>query len=205
MDGRIWALMLAAGRSVRMGEPKLLLPAPEGTVLRQSLRRIVDAAACRVALVAAHDGPVRPADAGDVAVEWIGSERSHLGLGASLAVGVRALAERFAPDAVVVVLGDQPELNPAVLRRVVAAYRESRSLIVQARYSDRPGHPVLFDSTLLPELAALSGDSGARAVLRRHAMSIRYVDVAAPAPRDIDTPADYAAYRARLGLARPEH
>ncbi|WP_027091560.1 nucleotidyltransferase family protein [Cohnella thermotolerans] len=202
MSDDVWALILAAGQSSRMGQPKMLLPSTEGiTILRQSIRRALEAGNCRVAVVAARQGPVSRDHAGDAPVDWIDSDCSELGLGASLASGLRELVKRHSPRGVIVLLGDQPDVQSRLIRRVADTYRETQAPIVQVRYADRPAHPVLFDAGMYPELMELSGDFGAREVLRRHRSRIVYVDSDDLAPRDLDTPEDYRDY---LRSAEPE-
>jgi molybdenum cofactor cytidylyltransferase len=202
MSNDIWVLLMAAGLSKRMGQPKLLLPAPEGNLLRQSLRHVLDAGNCRVAVVAARNGPLKREHAGDEPIEWIESDRSHLGLGESLAFGLRELIAHHSPKAVMILLGDQPDLESSAVRQVAEAYWKTGSPIVQIRYADRPGHPVLFDAALFPELLALTGDTGAREVLRHYEEQIIYVHSEETSPPDIDTPEDYLGYLRKTGVPR---
>ncbi|RRJ65636.1 nucleotidyltransferase family protein [Paenibacillus oralis] len=214
----VWALILAGGASVRMGRPKLLLPAPQGNVLKQTVYQALSSGNCRVAVIAAQNGPlkrehlevrpelqkgagvmtateahhVRPAPA--ESVEWLETDSAAHGLGASLAAGVRQLRARHSPAAILVLLGDQPEMKPGAIRRVADTFRETGTLIVQARYKDRPAHPVLFAAPLFAELTALNGDAGAKELLRKYEERIVYADLPGPAPSDIDTPEDYRSY-----------
>ncbi|GIP10701.1 nucleotidyltransferase family protein [Paenibacillus sp. FSL R5-0527] len=216
----VWALILAGGASARMGRPKLLLPAPRGNILKQTVHQALASGSCRVAVIAAQNGPLKrkhleagperrvgagaevtvtskadgtkPSPA--AAVEWLETDASARGLGASLAAGVHQLSARRSPQAILVLLGDQPEMKPEVIRRVAATFRETGAWIVQARYEDRPAHPVLFAAPLFAELAALNGDVGAKALLRKHETRVVYADVPGPAPSDIDTPEDYREY-----------
>ncbi|UMV46155.1 nucleotidyltransferase family protein [Paenibacillus macerans] len=214
----VWALILAGGASARMGRPKLLLPAPQGNVLKQTVYQALSSGSCRVAVIAAANGPVkrkhlevRPvlragaggmmtAGAADVrpdlaeVTEWLETDASARGLGASLAAGVRQLSARHSMQAILVLLGDQPEIKPDSIRRVTGTFRETRAWIVQARYEDRPAHPVLFAAPLFAELTALNGDVGAKDLLRKFNDRIVYSAVPGPAPGDIDTSEDYRSY-----------
>ena len=76
---------------------------------------------------------------------------------------------------------------------VIARWRESESAIVAARYRGAQGHPVLFARSTFAELAALTGDRGAKAVIERDPSRVSYVDVDVPTPRDVDTLDDAAA------------
>ncbi len=110
------------------------------------------------------------------------------GLSSSLRRGVEALGPDV--DAVVVALGDQPGIDPAVVRAVIARWRATEQPIVAVRYRGVQGHPVLFAQSLFVELAATTGDRGAKSVIGRSEERVAYVDVDAPAPPDIDTPED---------------
>ena len=119
------------------------------------------------------------------------------GQSSSLRRGLRAIPAYA--DAVLLLLGDQPTVDQTVIDAVVETYRRGPFPIVQARYRDRPGHPVLFDRSLFPELLAVNGDQGARDVIRRHSSDVQFVDVAADAPPDIDTEADFRLVLELLG------
>jgi len=98
--------------------------------------------------------------------------------------------------AVLVALGDQPGLAAATVQAVVERWRGApaggRPAVVLPAYRDGPGHPVLFDRALWPELFALEGDEGARSVVRRDPARVASVMVDTPAPQDVDTRADLA-------------
>ncbi|WP_415837201.1 nucleotidyltransferase family protein [Paenibacillus phoenicis] len=191
----VWALILAGGASRRMGEPKLLLPAPRGNLLQQTMHQVLAGGNVRVAVITAEGGPLRREDTEGLPVEWLTTSQANRGLGASLADGVRQLEERYTPAAIQIVLGDQPEISPNAIRQVTEAFIQTGAWIVQARYDDRPAHPVLFAAPLFPQLTALAGDVGAKELLQQYKEQILEVKIPGPAPRDIDTPEEYARYR----------
>lgn len=191
----VWALVLAGGASRRMGEPKLLLPAPRGNLLQQTVHQALEAGNVRVAVIAAEGGPLRREQAEGLTVEWLTTAQADRGLGASLAAGVRQLEERHLPAAIQILLGDQPETSPEAVRQTAEAFAQTGAGIVQTRYDDRPAHPVLFAAQLFPELMALDGDAGAKELLQQYKDQILEVKIPGPAPRDIDTPEDYERFR----------
>lgn len=93
--------------------------------------------------------------------------------------------------AAIVLLGDQPAIDAASLRAIVDAYERSESPIVQATYSGRPGHPVLFDRSLWADLEAIEGDKGARDLLKNHPEWVVRVELGGEVPKDLDTWEDY--------------
>lgn len=191
----VWALVLAGGASRRMGEPKLLLPAPRGNLLQQTVHQALEAGNVRVAVIAAEGGPLRREQAEGLTVEWLTTAQADRGLGASLAAGVRQLEERHLPAAIQILLGDQPETSPEAVRQTAEGFAQTGAGIVQTRYDDRPAHPVLFAAQLFPELMALDGDAGAKELLQQYKDQILEVKIPGPAPRDIDTPEDYERFR----------
>jgi molybdenum cofactor cytidylyltransferase len=110
------------------------------------------------------------------------------GLATSLQAGLRALPAET--DAVLVTLVDQPDVDAAALRRLLAAWRRRSGLPAAALYSGGPGVPAVFPRTLWPALHAIRGDAGARAVLRA-SQALTLVDMP-EASFDVDTPADLA-------------
>lgn len=143
--------------------------------------------------VIASDEPQLREHCEEAVAHWIVNREAALGMSSSIRMAVRH-AELDGAAAVMILLGDQPGIDPQVIEEVVATYQAEGAAIVQARYLDEPGHPVLFDKRLFSELLQLQGDRGARELLRRYRQCIRFVDVPTCAPVDLDTPEDYEAY-----------
>ena len=105
--------------------------------------------------------------------------------------GIKAVSA--GSQAVLVLLGDQPLVSTEAIDRIASAYRQHGAVIVQAAYGGEPGNPVLFDRSLYGELATVTGDEGARSVVRRHRDAVTLVEVGDVADiTDVDTEADYA-------------
>lgn len=192
---RITGLVLAAGLSRRLGRPKQLLQLGDATVIEHVMRRVVASALDDVIVVTgSHDQALQEV-LSDVPVRFVHNPRFAEGQGTSLAAGVSALDDTV--DAVVVLLGDQPGIDPAVIDRVIVAHHEHDAQIVMARYGGERGHPVLFGRDLFPELAALEGDVGGREIVLRHKNALVLVDGGADAPpTDIDTADAYERIQA---------
>jgi molybdenum cofactor cytidylyltransferase len=113
--------------------------------------------------------------------------RSSEGMGASLACGVRASANA---DGWIIALADMPFIQPATLGAIVRALRDGAA-IAAPTYAGKRGHPVGFGQEYYAELAALSGDEGARAIVQRDDHRVVLVAVSDPGIHgDIDTPED---------------
>lgn len=184
----IAGLVLAAGGSARFGAPKQLAEL-DG---RPLVRHAVDAqrrsgALGRIAVVVgAHADAVAAVLPPDVAVVRAGDWAD--GLAASVRAGVAALPEA---DHVLVTLGDQPRITPAVVAAVAAAVDEEHDA-VRATYDGVAGHPVVLGARLLARAGELSGDQGFRELLRE--ARVRDVEVGhLGTPADIDTPQDLEA------------
>ena len=126
----------------------------------------------------------------DIAV--IGNPRYREGQSTSLHAGIAWARDA---DAIVIVLGDQPTIDPALIDRLIEARRAGASLAI-AGYGELRGHPVLFGHEHYPALLALGGDQGGRELLRRHSDAVVVVESGQHAlPLDLDTPADIDTMR----------
>jgi molybdenum cofactor cytidylyltransferase len=195
----IAGIVLAAGRSSRLGRPKQLLSLQGEPLLRFTLQRILSTSLDVVYVVLGHRADDIARVISDLPVRIVHNPDADKGQSTSVLAGLRAVAHS-APDAVMFLLGDQPQVNPTVINALITRWQETHASVVAPRYADGIGNPILFDRAVLPEFATLSGDTGARAIVRAHQQSgdLSFVDINAPAPRDVDTNADYAALLASL-------
>ena len=197
------AIVLAAGRSSRAGaQHKLLARDPDGVAMvARTLDHVLASRARPVLLVTGHRAAEVAAVAAGRPVTVVHADGYAAGLSASLRAGLAALPA--SAKAVLVCLGDMPLVTSAVLDRLIAAWdRDEGRLVVQPTFEGRPGNPVLFDRTLFPRLAALEGDTGARAVLAAMADEVTAVDVGSDAVlQDFDTADAVAAWAAEPSFA----
>lgn len=184
------AILLAAGRATRFGADKLLHPLADGTPVALAAARSL-AAALPGALAVVNADSVELARLLEAAgLEVSVCPRAHAGMGTSLAWGV---SQTPAADGWLIALGDMPFIAPATLRAVAAAVHGPLT-IAAPLVGGRRGHPVAFGRGHGPALRQLSGDTGARALLRAHPESLRLVACDDPGVlRDIDLPAHLAA------------
>lgn len=194
-------LLLAAGRSSRMrGADKLLQDVGGQSLLRrQALAALATGAPVLVAL--------RPGDADRAAVlegldvRQVQVADADAGMSASIRAGVRAAAADASIEGVAILPADMPELDRADLSAVIRVFGDAGGtrILRGAGADGTPGHPVIFPRRLFADLAALKGDTGARAILRAEpALPCRLPD--RHALTDLDTPEDWAEWRARTGL-----
>lgn len=191
----IAAVIAAAGRSTRMGQPKQLLPWGDSTVLATTVGNLAAGGAAPVVCVIGHRGDeMQAALVGTVARVLRNPDYLEGEMLSSYRAGVAALSEDGVPYAgTLLALGDQPHVSVAVIAQVINQARQSPDALVIPSHTMRRGHPFYLPGRLWPELLTLGRDESLRTLLRRHEASIHYVDVATDAIlRDIDTPADYA-------------
>ena len=208
----LFALILAAGGSRRLGAPKQLLRHGGETLVQRALR--LAAAACgprHLLVVGAEHARVLEA-AGDAVRYFVVNDQWHQGLANSLTLGLACLPADC--DGVLVLLTDQPLVDGRDLARLQAAWRSRPETIAASRYGGREaethagrgndgdadqgrvlGVPAIFPRRLFPELGTLTGDRGARPVIERHRDEVVAVDCE-HAALDVDTPADAAALEA---------
>jgi len=185
----IVGLLLAAGSASRFGSDKLQHPLPHGVAIAvQSARHLRTAVSRVVAVVrpgAQETARALAAEGCEVAV----CGEAAAGMGTSLACAVRAAG---VADGYLVALGDMPFVRPSTIAAVRDALAAG-ALLAAPYWRARRGHPVGFAGSLRAELAALSGDEGAKRVLAAHEAQLVKVPVGDPgALRDIDRPADLA-------------
>lgn len=194
---RVAAVVLAAGAGSRFGGGKLLAPLDGRPVLQHVLDALAAAGILETTVVLGDDA----AAIGD-AIPWRGERRvvnprPADGLASSLRIGVAAAGRRATasadpgPDALLVCLGDQPLLRPAVVEALVAALAadSARPVVVPAYADDRGRNPVLLGRAVWPLAEAATGDRGLGPLLAAHPELVTAVPLPGDNP-DVDTPAD---------------
>lgn len=200
-DRRVGAVVLAAGRSARMGEPKQLLRVGEETVLGRTLEKVRGARVEEIVLVLGHsaeeirrDLPTAVLDGLNIVV----NQEYEAGMASSLREGLSAVSDEM--DAALIVLADQPFVRSETIDRIIGRYRASDAEIVIPCYDGRRGNPVLLDRSVFAEAMALQGDTGFRAIFGSHEADIERVDVDdSGVLLDIDDRADYERLRGYPG------
>lgn len=185
----VCGVVLAAGGSARFGSPKQLAPLGGVPLLQHAvdvaagagvLDRVVVVLGANAAVVAEALTPGR--------AEVVVCEDWARGLSASLQAGIAACA---GADWIVITLGDEPDLPPAAIERIVECTRHVDADVeaVRARWDGRPGHPVALRAALAAQADKLAGDVGARPLLE----DARVLDVELGelgSSRDVDSPED---------------
>jgi molybdenum cofactor cytidylyltransferase len=203
-NARVGAVILAAGGSTRMGEAKQLLRLGESTVLGQTLENVRRAGVDEIVLVLGSSAeairqqlPISPEG-----LKLVVNRAYERGMASSLREGLSALDPQI--DAALIVLADQPFILPETLNRIVDRHRRSNAQIVIPLYKGFRGNPVLLDRSVFPEVMALDGDMGCRAIFGSHLEGIVKVEVEdVGILLDIDNKDDYERLQ-RFGHSREE-
>lgn len=192
----ISGIVLAGGTSSRLGQPKQLLEL-DG---RPVLQHVVDTAASpasalgEVVIVLGHvAGDVASALSLPPGSRTVVNPDYATGQASSMRTGLAAAS--LDSEGAVVLLGDQPGMPAAHIAAVVRAFEGGAGPIVQACFRGAPSHPVLFARRVWPELMAVTGDKGAREVIKAHPEWVVRVDLDAEIPPDLDTMEDYRRLR----------
>ena len=196
----IAAIILAAGQSKRMGQPKMSLPWGTVTVIEQVIRVFAGAGMEDILVITggAHERvqeiilnccgeyPVRTA---------YNKDYENGEMLSSIQCGLRDLTQESI-GAAIIGLGDQPQVEESSVRRVCEAFLQTKSPLVVPSYRMRRGHPWLVARSLWDEILGLSPDQTPRNFLNAHAEDIHYVEMDSPGIlADLDTPEDYRVAR----------
>ena len=186
----IWAVILAAGESKRMGEAKLLLPFGEKTIIETVINNVIQSKVEKILVVLGSAREKIEQKIKNYSLKIAFNPNFRSGMLSSVHAGFQALPEQA--QAALVVLGDQPSISTSVINELIDAYKRTRKGIVLPVYKSERGHPVLIDMKYRREVENLSPDIGLRGTGYNHPEDILEVDVEASSIfQDIDYMEDY--------------
>lgn len=181
-------LLLAAGRSSRMGGPNKLLASFDGEpLICRVARRAVAAKAARTIAVLGHQAAdMAPLIAG-TGIETVENRDYAHGLSTSLKAGIAALGDRV--DGALVMLADMPGIETADLEKMIAAFRRAGgTAVIRATHNGKRGNPVILPRALFEAAMHLEGDTGARHLVEQGELDVVEVELGEAASVDVDTP-----------------
>ena len=189
----ISAIILAAGKSTRMGEQKLLLPFESSTVFERVIYSVKSSGQFGEIIAVVSPGKLYTIALKNK-IQGVINENPELGLSRSIRLGVGKAHKDT--EAFMFFSGDQPEIRPESIGRIVECYcckRRSGKSIVVPQYNNRNGMPTIFDAVWKKELTQLSGDTGGRELIKLNQGSVDYIQIEDDMEGlDIDTKEDYA-------------
>jgi molybdenum cofactor cytidylyltransferase len=201
----ITALILAAGMSRRMGQPKLVLPWGDTSVIEHIVHTLLAARVDRILVVsgAAHAQVAELLQGLPVRIVFNPQYQQQEML-VSVKVGLQEAALQAAsgsPEAGLICLGDQPQMKASVIEAVTTSFTGTRANLVVPSFNRRRGHPWLIARPLWDELIRFQPEQTLRDFLNAHQAEIHYVDVDTDTIlQDIDTPEDYQRFLPSPGL-----
>jgi molybdenum cofactor cytidylyltransferase len=185
---KIAGILLAAGKSTRMGSNKLLTPVSGKAMVRHSAEALLASSAAPVLVVTGHEREQVEAALKGLNVSFIDNPAFASGLASSLKAGLAALPKDA--DGVVIALGDMPLVAGRHVNRLIAAFSpaEHRTIIVPVHGGER-GNPVLWGRQYFQEMLGLDGDRGAKSLMDKHEDHVTEIAMRSDAVlADFDTP-----------------
>ena len=188
--------MLAAGASVRMGEPKQLLRFEGETLLRRAVNAAIGSECPPVIVVLGAEAERLSQEVVGLETQIIINQEWQEGMSSSIRCGISALEAITSEkaQAAILMLCDQPFVTSIVINRLIEEYHHTNAAIVASEYGtgkdNTRGVPALFSRLLFPDLMQLHGEEGAKRIIMRHASQVSAV-IVPEAALDIDSPCDY--------------
>jgi molybdenum cofactor cytidylyltransferase len=186
----VWGILLAAGTSSRLGEPKQLLSFRGRPLVRQVAEHALASRLAGLTVVVGNRAADVTAALAGLPVAVVENPSYQLGQSTSLRAGLLALPRQ--PAATLIMLVDQPFVDAPLIDRLIGLYEETGAPIVAPRFGSQRGNPVIFDRSLVPELLLVVGDTGAREVVAKHRDRLATLELPdGQAFVDVDTWEDY--------------
>lgn len=199
---RIAAIILAAGRSRRMGKFKPLLPFGNQTVIESCVGNLRAAGVAEIVVVLGHRAEDISEKLNSASVEFVTNPNPDSEMSASIELGVDALTD--IARAVLITPADHPAIHPETIRFLIEKWRGGAKLI-QPDFAGKGGHPVLIDLSYRDELKRLDPDAGLRGFFNKHRAEVLRLPVDSPfVARDMDTWEDYCALHEDVFGRKPE-
>ena len=199
---RVAAVVLAAGRSTRMGAVNKMLAEIGGKPLvRIAAEQAIASHAKPVIVVTGHEREKVEAVLNGLPVRLVHNPGFAEGLGTSLKAGIAAVPEEA--DAAIVCLGDMPQVDAALINRLIAAFDPERgALVVVPSIDGKRGNPVVWSRRFFHDLMSIQGDVGARYLIGSYAEAVIEVPVAGEAAlTDVDTPESLSVVKSEIERA----
>jgi molybdenum cofactor cytidylyltransferase len=185
----ISVILLAAGKSKRMGQPKMLLPWGKTTVLGKVIETLQSAGVEEIVIVT--NSEIAPQISNYQLPITINDSGEML---ASIQTGLRS--QKPSTEAALICLGDQPQIEERSVRSVCEAFQKTKSNLVVPSYQMRRGHPWLAARPLWGEILTMREPETMRDFLNKHNEEIHYIECGTPTIlQDVDTPEDYLKYK----------
>jgi molybdenum cofactor cytidylyltransferase len=196
-ETQIAAIILAAGGSSRLGQPKQLLPFRDKTLVRTIINAACEAGCSPVVVVTGSDAEKLHRELAHANVVEVQNANWQRGIGSSIRSGVQALRDH-APDveATFLLACDQPAVNARLIEGMIAMHLATKKDIVASSYADTVGIPAFFDRSLFDDLLSLGDEAGAKSIILQNDERVARFAFAEGAI-DIDTLEDWKRFNER--------
>lgn len=195
-------VILAAGKSTRMKENKLLLNIDGETLIEHVVKTALGSSVDEVVVVLGYEAEKVKERLARLKCKLIVNEAYVKGQGESVKVGLAAISSNA--EAVVVLPADVALIDEQTVNKVANEYRKSKSRIVIASHRHQSGHPILLDRALFPEISRIDEDTlGLKAIINSHRAEVKYVEVGTEnALIDIDTQEEFDRHFRKRATSR---
>ncbi|SMD45056.1 molybdenum cofactor cytidylyltransferase [Aquiflexum balticum DSM 16537] len=183
-------IILAAGSSSRLGQPKQLLKYQGKTLIRRAIDTALECKSDASVLVIGANFELIKKEVQDTNVDIVINHVWETGMASGMQMGLNFLDNKIAPDQVILMLCDQPFVDSELLNNMIGKQTVTSKGIIACHYNGTFGVPALFTSKYFPELIELRGSEGAKKVIYAHLDDMEKMDFP-NAAIDIDTPEDY--------------
>ena len=195
----IVAVVLSAGESSRMGQPKALLPIDGQTFIEKIVAALKQTKVGRIIVILGHNARELEAKISHLPVRILINSDYKQGQLSSLQLAVRYLQADSDCDGMLVHLVDHPYLAPALVEEMIRRFYETKKRIIVPKFHGKRGHPVIFSNALFGELLSAPIDEGAKAVVNAHRAETLEIDTQEEGIAvDIDTPELYQQHVRRV-------
>jgi molybdenum cofactor cytidylyltransferase len=196
--GNTAVIVLAAGASTRLGQPKQLLDFGGKALLQHILEQCKPLHfSARFLILGAYSSDIQQ-NTNTFDFQILQNEHWEAGMASSLHIGIQAaIAHPSAPEQVLVLLADQPFVSTALLQALLDTHQSERPPITASQYGTTKGVPAIFSKTVFPELLQLQGDRGANRLIRQYEAQVAILPFEAGSI-DMDTREDYQQWRDAL-------
>jgi len=184
------AILLAAGESKRMGEPKQLMPLGKHTLLEQAIDNLLNSPVDETIVVVGHKAEEITRAIATKPVKIMFNPNYQQGMSTSIVAGLILVDPRS--QAVILALGDQPLVESRTINQLIDAFNSHDKGIAVPTHRGKRGHPIIFNIKYKAELLELEGDIGGREIIKNHPDDVLEVAVDSTSViSDIDTQDDY--------------
>ena len=188
----IVAVVLSAGESSRMGQPKALLPIDGETFIERIVAALKQTKVGKIIVILGHNARELQSKISHLPVEILINTDYKLGQLSSLQLAVRNLQPDLDCDGMLVHLVDHPYLAPALVEEMIRRFYETKKRIIVPKFQGKRGHPVIFSNALFDEILSAPMEEGAKAVVNAHRAETLEIETAEEGIAvDIDTPELY--------------